>query len=242
MRSRKTSITFPAARAEGLLVERVGDETVVYDVESKEAHCLKALASVVFEHADGKTSAEDIAAVAGQRLGEPVGFAEIQDAIAQLEDCALLDTPLRIRDGLSRRDLVRNVGYAGAAATVAGPLITSIISPSAAYAGLSKIAAGCSGCSANQDCAPAPDQSVHAAGHCCQGNSGKSCNQGCCVGANNSCHACNCTTATDCHCTVVASDIGGTCPCICSDPNCTGPCCPDLAHLCCVTSIGVGCN
>jgi hypothetical protein len=232
MRSRKTAITFPASRADGLLVERVGNETVVYDVEAKEAHCLKGLASVVFAEANGKTSAEDLAILAEKSLGEPVGFAQVQEAIDQLEACALLDTPLMIRDGLSRRDLVRKAGYAGAAATVASPLITSILTPATALAADSSIPSGCSGCGKNSDCV---------SNHCCQGVPGKQCNQGCCVGHDNSCHFCGCVSGF-CNCTVTPSDIDQpACPCICGTPGCSPPCCPP-GKLCCVNVLPTGCT
>jgi hypothetical protein len=226
MRSRKTAISFPVARTEGLLVETIGDEAVVYDLQSKEAHCLKALASVVFTHADGKTSKDDLAVLAEERLGGTVTPANIDEAVAQLDACALLQVPLVIHDGMSRRALVRKAGYAGATAAFAVPLITSIAAPTAAMAA-SSIATGCSGCGKNSDCV---------SNHCCQSNAGKQCSQGCCVGANNSCHFCNCTGST-CQCTVTPADAGiPQCPCICGTPGCVGvPCCPSLNTLCCTT-------
>jgi hypothetical protein len=217
----------------------VGDETVVYDLETKEAHCLKGLASIVFSEADGKRSAEDIAVIAEQKLGEPVGYTAVQDAIMQLEGCELLDTPLKIRDGLSRRDLVRKAGYAGAAASVASPLITSILAPYTAMA-TTIIPAGCSGCGGNPQCATAPGD-PGAQGHCCQNNAGKSCNQGCCVGSNNSCHFCDCV-GTNCDCTVAAFDIGGQCPCICGTPGCINTTCCPPGRLCCVTAVPENCT
>jgi hypothetical protein len=225
MRSRKTAVSFPAARADGLLIEQIGSETVVYDTEAKQAHCLRGLASVLFTSADGKTSAEDLAAHAEKTLGEPVTYIQVQEAIAQLEACALLDTPLLIHDGMSRRDLVRRVGYAGAAATVVSPLITTLLTPATALAA-SSIASGCAGCGQNHDCA---------SNHCCQDVAGKQCNQGCCVEHDNSCHACNCTSGTTgCECTVAASDLPNGCPCICGTPGCVNvPCCPSQNLLCC---------
>jgi hypothetical protein len=226
MRSRKIAISFPAARTDGLLVEGVGDETVIYDLQSKQAHCLKPLASFVFTHADGKTSADDLARLAGEGLGQSVGSAEIQEAIAQLEDCALLDTPLVVHDGLSRRELVRKAGYAGAGAAFAAPLISSIVAPTAAMAA-SGIATGCSGCTKNSDCISK---------HCCQSNAGKQCSQGCCVGSNNSCHFCSCV-GTNCQCTVTPAEAGiPQCPCICGQPGCTPPCCPTINERCCTTT------
>src|SRR5436305_9963595 len=95
----ESMIQWPLARSEGLLVESVGDEIVVYDEETKEAHCLKALAATVFEYADGSRTTSDIAELAGRRLGTPVSEPNVSDAVAQLEHAGLLKVPLLVRDG-----------------------------------------------------------------------------------------------------------------------------------------------
>jgi hypothetical protein len=112
----------------------------------------------------------------------------------------------------------------GAAATVASPLITTLITPATALAA-SSIATGCAGCGKNPDCV---------SNHCCQSVPGKQCRQGCCVDHDNSCHACNCDAQNNCDCTVAAADIPGGCPCICGQPGCVNkPCCPTQNLLCC---------
>jgi len=221
----KPTSTPPAARVEGLLVERLDDEAVVYDLETKQAHCLKPLAAVVFAHCDGKTTVGDIAVLAAQQLDEKVDASEVADAVAQLDELGLLDAPLVILNGagsgVSRREMLRKAGYTGAVAAAA-PLITSIAAPTAAMAQSGQIPSGCGGCGKNPDCE---------SNHCCQSNAGKQCQQGCCVADNNSCHFCDCVGAT-CTCTVAASDIpGGKCPCLCSDAGCTGVCC--TSSVCC---------
>jgi hypothetical protein len=229
MYSRKSVHSYPMVRADGLLVEEVGDETVVYDTQSKEAHCLKPLAAQVFALGDGHTTVAEIAAKAGHNLGQAVTEGDVADAVRQLEQSRLLEMPLAIHDGLSRREMVRKVGFAGAAIAGATPLITSIVAPTAAMAA-SGIATGCSGCGKNSDCV---------SNHCCQSNAGKSCNEGCCVELNNSCHACPvlCGGAGQppCTCTVLASTIPGGCPCVCGTAGCVNvPCCPTLTKVCCV--------
>lgn len=222
MRSRKqTVINHPVARQEGILVESVGDETVLYDVRTKEAHCLKALAAATYAYADGRNTTADIAELASYRLGHPVTEAEVADAISQLGDCGLLDTTLVIREGISRRDAVKRIG-AVAGAVAAAPLITSIVAPTAAMAGNSVIPTGCTGCGQNKDCA---------SNHCCQTVAGKQCNESCCVGTDNSCHLDTTTNV----CTVQLSN----CPCVCGTPGCSptpdGTCCPNGSNVCCTT-------
>jgi hypothetical protein len=82
---KQTAIARPIARTEGLLIESVGEETVVYDLDTKEAHCLKALAATVFMYADGARTAADIAELSSYRLETSVSDADVKDAVKQLE-------------------------------------------------------------------------------------------------------------------------------------------------------------
>jgi hypothetical protein len=118
----------PVARDEGLLVENVGDETVIYDDKTKEAHCLSPLAAVVFAHCNGRTSVERLATLAAERLDHSVEDADVMDALAQLEERELLAVPLR--GGVSRRDMLRRSAAVTGGAALA-PLITSVAAPPA---------------------------------------------------------------------------------------------------------------
>jgi hypothetical protein len=125
------------ARSEGLLVEIVDSETVVYDTDAEEIHCLAPLAAAVFEHCDGSTTVKDLAGLASSGLGEPVTVEQVESALAQLEKIELVAAPPR---GISRRTLVRKTAVATAAIT-ATPLITSIVTP--AYAQIISPTPGC---------------------------------------------------------------------------------------------------
>lgn len=124
----------PLAREAGLLVERVGQETIVYDEESGSAHCLRPLAATVFAHCDGSNSLETLSAIASADLGEPVDVAAIEDALAQLRAQALLLGPEPSGDeGVSRRLMLHKTAIAGGAA-LAAPLVASIVAPTPAFA------------------------------------------------------------------------------------------------------------
>jgi hypothetical protein len=194
---KQTAISRPIARTEGLLVESVGDETVIYDTAAREAHCLKSLAGAVFTYADGSRSAADIAELAAYRLGTPVTEAEVADAIAQLHTASLLDTgPVVARNGngLSRRDALKRFGaVAGVAA--ATPLIATV--SASAAAGDSKIpTGGCCGNTKSDTCTGG--NPLCQSGHCCQNTTAtaKACNPCKCVGDKNDCSVAQCNTAT----------------------------------------------
>jgi hypothetical protein len=224
--SATNTTSLPAARDEKLLVETVGDETVVYDLDSKEAHCLKPLAALVFRNADGKTSAAELASLAEDRLGEPVSEANVLEAMLQLEASDLLRAPVTQNgNGLSRRQMIgKSAATAGALAGAS--LVTSVLTSDAFAAGASQIPFGCTGCGGNPDCV---------SNHCCQSNAGKSCLQSCCVGKDNSCHQCTVNGQLIC---TVAPSAGESCPtCSCNDPSCTDPnCCPAGSDICCTAN------
>ena len=203
----------PAARTADLLTEHVGDETVVYDLSSKDVHRLSPLAAAVFSHCDGRTSADRVADLVQERLGAPVGVEEVSAAVTQLQERSLLETPpLILRgEGFSRRDMMRKSAMTGAAVAMA-PLITSIAAPTAAMAA-NGIPTGCTGCGANKDCA---------SGHCCQTVAGKKCNQSCCVASNNSCQL---------------KEVSGTNVCSVPLAGCGTVQCPPNSSKCCTTPV-----
>jgi hypothetical protein len=140
----KKNKRFPLARSEGLLIEQVDSEKVIFDEETKEAHCLAPLASVVFAHSDGRTSPAQLAGIASERLGEPVSEEQIQVALAQLEGRGLLSSPLPVR--ISRRDMIHKSAAFGTAAAATTLILT--IEPSLAQAATCISTA----CSMDPDC------------------------------------------------------------------------------------------
>ncbi len=113
---------FPVARSHSLLTEQVDSETVIFDEETKQSHCLAPLASVVFAHSDGRTSSAQLAEIASERLGEPVSEEQVQVALAQLEERGLLSSPLSA--GISRRAMIHRSAVVGTAAATATLIFT----------------------------------------------------------------------------------------------------------------------
>jgi hypothetical protein len=197
MRVRRTEThVVRRARSDGLLIEHVGTEMVIYDMETKEAHCLKDLAAAVFENSDGSRTLSEVTALVRVYLGESIAETDVAAAVEQLEQAQLLEgTPLidvangTSPEAISRRTAMRRFAYGGAAAAFAAPLITSLVAPATAWA---------SGCPAGSTCTKNTDCT---SGHCCQNNPGKLCNVGCCV---NSFNDCNCVNNV---CTAVVAGV-----------------------------------
>lgn len=117
----------PEARSNRLLTERVGDELVIFDGETNEAHALKPLAAAVFAAADGHTSISELAVMASVQLGEEVEVSEVDAALTELEDAGLLvESEL---SAISRRHLLQVGG-----AVAAGALVSSALVPALAAA------------------------------------------------------------------------------------------------------------
>jgi hypothetical protein len=50
----------PCARTEGLVVQTLADEVLVYDLERHKAHCLNHAAALIWKHCDGRTSVAEM--------------------------------------------------------------------------------------------------------------------------------------------------------------------------------------
>ena len=88
MQASRSSDFVPTPRADGLLIQAVGDEAVVYDLTSKDAHCLKPLAAFVFRSCDGTSSLGQIAEVLEDgvtaKLVTPGDSAALADGVASV--------------------------------------------------------------------------------------------------------------------------------------------------------------
>lgn len=124
----------PRARSKGLVVERLGDETLVYDTDRDEAHHLNPTAAAVFELCDGRATVNQLTEQAAKRLGPPVDSETVCEALEMLAATMLLAATPSVPSGVSRRDMVRQVAVVGAGAAFAGPLIKSIVAPTPAQA------------------------------------------------------------------------------------------------------------
>jgi hypothetical protein len=143
----------PAARSEGLVVEHLAGETLIYDPERDEAHHLNRTAAVVFELCDGRTTLAQVAGQAVQRVGEPLSTETVFQAVEQLATRGLLASALQVDSGVSRRELVRKAALVGAGTAAAAPLIKSIVAPTPAQAASQQcLQNGEFGCTTDQDC------------------------------------------------------------------------------------------
>lgn len=148
----------PKMRVQGLVIDELPDEVLVYDLERHKAHCLNHTAGLVWKHCDGRSMPSEIARRLEKELQAPCPEEMVWLALRQLKSLHLLEEPItepaRLA-GLSRSELVhlsrrQMVRTLGLAAIVAVPLVTSIVSPTPAQANT----CGHNGtvCLSNNDC------------------------------------------------------------------------------------------
>lgn len=140
---KKTQI--PVARKEGLVIQEMPDELLVYDLETNKAHSLNQTATSVWKACNGENSIADIAKMFDKNSGSED---LVWLAIDQLNENDLLEKEYELDlNGRSRRDLIKKVGLAS---VIALPVVASLTAPSSALA-----AASCA-CVAPGDCATQP--------------------------------------------------------------------------------------
>jgi hypothetical protein len=157
----------PLHRREGLVVEPLGDEVLVFDQEAQRAHSLNATAVAVWAACDGTRGPDELA----QHCGLARDAVDL--ALDSLAGCDLLVDRNPSASRVSRRAVLRRAALAGAGIGVALPVIRSITAPS--------VAAAQSGCSGNgESCGSRGGNPPCCVGSTCRGSQGV-CDTGGCV-------------------------------------------------------------
>lgn len=140
----------PKARKAGLIITQLADETLVYDTQTQQAHCLNQQAALVWEHCDGQTTIPDLVRKLQPGLKEPIDEQWVWYGLDGLTRIRLLeekvDLPVALA-GMSRRSFLRILG----ATAVAVPVILTLTPSKVAAAGGSCLPNG-SSCTTNPQC------------------------------------------------------------------------------------------
>ncbi len=123
----KNAARLPYARTDNLVIRELDDETLVYDMERDEAHCLNQTAALVWKRCDGKSTATQAARSLKKELDAPFDADLVWLAVSQLRRFHLVEGKTE-SPGIARRDLVLKY----APAIIALPVIMSITAPTPA--------------------------------------------------------------------------------------------------------------
>ncbi len=124
----------PVARRKNLIVKELPDETLIYDLDSDEAHCLNQTAALVWKNCDGETTVPALCGLLELEASSPVAPEVVWLALDQLYKFRLLEqSPARPAHlaGIKRRELIKRIGLV--ALTL--PVIMSVSAPTSAQAG-----------------------------------------------------------------------------------------------------------
>ena len=125
---------YPRSKTEGFVVQRLKDETLIYNIKTNKAICLNETSAIVWEMCDGKKSVPKIAKKISKKLKKPVAEDLVWFAIDQLSEEGLLENDVVMIEhfaGLSMREMIRKVGFAS---VIALPIVSSIVAPRATTA------------------------------------------------------------------------------------------------------------
>ena len=81
----------PIARNNGLVIQEMPDEVLVYDLDSNKAHCLNETAAFVWKSCDGSNSVADIVREFETNAGGRVSEDFVWLAIDQLHENGLME-------------------------------------------------------------------------------------------------------------------------------------------------------
>jgi len=141
---------FPKARTGGLVTQDFEKELLVYDLQTDRAHCLNETAAAVLRACDGTKSVNEIAAAVGRSLKQKVNEDLVLLALDRLGDNDLLENRQeRQFKGISRREVIRRIGFASMAAL---PVIASMAAPESVFAASSCTCQGQLSCVSQPGC------------------------------------------------------------------------------------------
>ena len=135
----------PIARKENIVVQKLDNETLVYDLDTNKAVCLNETSCMIWNYCNGKNSVEKIADLVSVETKALVSTELVELCIEQLHRESLLDNNCDLTTsltGLSRREAIKRIGLSTA---IALPIVASIAAPSAVQA---------QSCRANGDIGP----------------------------------------------------------------------------------------
>ena len=138
----------PEARKEGLVIQDMAEEVLVYDLNTNKAHCLNQTAAFVWKACDGRNSVTDISQLYSKQSGAVINEDLIWLAIDQLKENDLLAADINSAfRGESRRSVIKKIGLS---AVIALPIVASLAAPTSVLA-----LASCTGCTSNAQCTAA---------------------------------------------------------------------------------------
>jgi len=123
----------PRVKTSGLVVKELGDETLIYDVETNTAICLNASASVIMNACDGVATVADAQRSLLKKVGSSIDRDLVWNTVEEFRRRNLLadvHTAPFSKKPTSRRTLIKQAAALG----VAVPIVMALAAPPALHA------------------------------------------------------------------------------------------------------------
>lgn len=136
----------PAARNTNIVVQNLGQEILIYDLNTHRAVGLNETSSRIYQACDGRTSFDELKNEYG--LSDEILFLALEQLKANnlLAEDATYSSPFA---GMKRRDVIRR---AGLASMIALPVIYSVVAPTSANASSGGNFPNGTACTSNSEC------------------------------------------------------------------------------------------
>jgi hypothetical protein len=165
----------PVSRKTDLVTQTAGNELLIYDLTVNKAFCLNESISIIWQACDGHKNISELADYLSKQFDSAINEDFVWFALEQLKKDNLIENTPEIFmpfEGLSRREIIRQIGFAS---LIALPVISSLIAPTAIQAASACVTAGNTTCRC-----PCPSTLVN--GTCGQGTptpTNAACNPNC---------------------------------------------------------------
>jgi hypothetical protein len=119
----------PIARKSNIVVQILEKEVLIYDLNENSAFSLNETSALIWQMCDGIRTVPQIAESLSAKLNSPITDDFVWIALEQMKKGNLLENSEDISadfGGLSRRDVIRKIGFATLAAL---PVVSSLIAP-----------------------------------------------------------------------------------------------------------------
>lgn len=124
----------PISRSNNIILQEIADEVLIYDLEVNKAFCLNETSAMIWQECNGKQSVTEISQKLSRKLKTNISKEIVWLAISQFKTDGLLKNDDEIGtpfDGLTRREVVKKIGFAS---MIALPTIASVVAPNAVQA------------------------------------------------------------------------------------------------------------
>lgn len=122
----------PITRKTDIVVQELDAEVLIYDLTANKAYCLNETAGIIWQLCDGTKTINEISQASGKKLNSNISEDFVWLALEQFRKDKLVANDFEnFFEGMTRREVIRRIGFAS---VVSLPIVASIVAPISANA------------------------------------------------------------------------------------------------------------